>query len=96
METRARNLVFEFNGSTSHKTAPRGLVTANGVVSYADDSFFLQVGTPVTVPVTGGSLGWYAATGQVTSTRLNPDGEHSHTFEVQYSVYKRNPRTKNP
>lgn len=40
------------------------------------------------VPVTGGSLGWYGATGQVTSTRLNAQNEHEHTFDVRILNYK--------
>lgn len=91
IETRARNLVFEFIGDAagSHKKlVPQGQVTANGVVSYVDDSFFLQVGRPVTVPVTGGSLGWFKATGQVTSTRLDNAGAHTHQFEVEHSTFK--------
>ena len=87
IETRARNLVFEFVGDNK-KLVPQGQVTANGVVSYVDDSFFLQVGRPVTVPVTGGSMGWYKATGQVTSTLLDDAGAHTHHFEVQHSRYK--------
>lgn len=92
IETRARNLVFEFTGDAgagfNKKIVPLGQVTASGVVSYADDSFFLQVGRPVTVPVTGGSHGWYKATGQVTSTRLDAAGAHTHHFEIEHSTYK--------
>lgn len=88
IEARTRTLAFEFIGAPKDKVAPLGQVTANGVVSYANDSFFLEVGRPVTVPVTGGSLGWYGATGQVTSVRLNAQGEHTHTFEIITSNYK--------
>lgn len=88
METRTRQLVFEFTGSAKDKVAPLGQVTASGVVSYTDNSFFLQAGRPVTIPVTGGSQGWFGASGQVTSTRLNDAGEHTHTFEITASNRK--------
>lgn len=88
METRSRALVFEFDGNPAVKKVPKGQVTAAGVVTYANDSFFLELNKPVTVPVTGGSLGWYAATGQVTTVKLDANGEHSHTFDIRYFNHK--------
>ena len=86
IETRTRNLVFEFVGDNK-KLVPQEQVTASGVVSYEDDAA-LQVGRPVTMPVTGGSMGWYKATGQLTTTRLDDAGAQTHHFEIEHSTFK--------
>ncbi len=91
-EARARTLVFDFFGNVSTKpkakTVPKGQVTASGVIVYNDDDFFLETGVPMVMPVTGGSLGWYGATGQLTTVRLNAQGEHTQTLDITYSNHK--------
>ena len=86
---RAVRLVYNFTGSAFNKIAPLGQVTANGVAGpFLNDSFFRQLAVPRTYSVTGGTFGWFGATGQVTITRLNDQNEHSHMFEALYSKYK--------
>jgi hypothetical protein len=63
-------------------------VTSSGIVVYDDASFFLQTGVPVVMAVTGGSLGWYGATGQLTTIRQNAQGDHTQTLDITYSNYK--------
>jgi hypothetical protein len=89
---RAVRLVYDFLGSASDKFAPRGQVTASGISgSFSNaSSLFRQVGVAKTYSVTGGTYGWFGATGQVTVTRLNDKNEYSHMFELMYYKYKRN------
>lgn len=89
---RAVRLAYDFIGSDSDKFAPRGQVAASGFSGpfLNASSLFRQVGAGKTYPVTGGTYGWFGATGQVTVTRLNDQNEYSHMFELMYYKYKRN------
>lgn len=78
LEVRGRELVFDFGDD--------GQMTAKGVTRYPSKDVFLQNNKPTIIPVTGGSLSFFGATGQVASEKLSPAGDHSHTFQIY--VYK--------
>lgn len=61
---------------------PKGQITAAGIVTYPDNNPFLNVNDPITIAVTGGTLDYFGATGQVISQRLDATGAHTQTFEM--------------
>ena len=60
---------------------------AQGSVSYPANNAFLKKDDPVTIAVTGGTLDYFGATGQVISKRITEAGAHTHTFELFYLKY---------
>ena len=62
-------------------------MVAQGIVSYPANDAFLKKDDPVTIAVTGGTIDYFGATGQVTSKKITDAGAHTHTFELYYLKY---------
>lgn len=72
-ERRDRSLTFVLGKN--------GQITGKGVTVYPLDDQFLKNNKPVTIAITGGTEKYFAANGQVTSVKLNDDGNYMHTLQ---------------
>ena len=57
-------------------------MTAVGVGEYPTGTAYLPLDEPMTIAVTGGSMSYFGATGQVASAKITEAGEYTHTFKI--------------
>lgn len=88
-QPRLRSLIFNFTGGAGlDETIPAGQVTVQGVATYPNDSMILAPGSLVSASVTGRTGGWYGATGQLVTLRLDGPTTSRQTFEIYYGKNK--------
>ena len=58
-----------------------GQITGKGITLYPLGVQYLPNNDPVTIAITGGTEKYFAASGQVTTVKINNDGNYVHTLQ---------------